>query len=363
MRIRMYAIACSVSLLIAGCDITAQSDRHSVPATSDDVKTFSLGVTQDLVNIPWVLAGREGLITDIARDYGIRLEIVAFNSERNALRAFREGSLDALASNLNAMISNPDLVRRETIVPLLFGYSHGDYGIYSRRSRSPAQLTGETIHLPFGSTGHYFLFRVLELNQLSLDDVQLVNTPESQLMEEVVDGHVDTLIVSGPTLAQMQGLDDFRLVADSRSLYGEIMAGIAIDKNTADQNPRLVSGLVESWFVIMQALFDDNDQLNPNYLERTAVLSDLQPAELNRYLGVHNFMQTAGYAFQLMEGDNIRQLILGAERFLDASADDQCTAESANACSVERDGMIIRYGDGAKLMLDTSELQKLVEQE
>lgn len=361
MNLRMRAIVCWASILIAGCDMTAQSDRQSAPATRGDVSTFSLGVTDSIVNVPWILASRENLITDTARRHGVRLEIVEFNSEKLALRAFREGNVDAITTNINALLSDPALARRDTILPLLFGYSHGDYAIYSRQSSSPAALVNQTIHLPFGSTGHYFLFRMLELNQLTMADVQLADTPEEQLLDEVINGSVDTLVASGRTLAQMQQLDDFRLVADSRSLYNEIMAGLAIDQRTADQHPQLAAALVESWFVIMEAFFDGSDQLTANYVEQTALLSNLQPATVSRYLGVHTFMQTADYALQLMEGDNLNQLLLGANRFIDASIASQCTAESAGACHIERDGSIINYGDGGTIVLDTRALQNLIE--
>ena len=347
--------------LLGACDNAAQSDRQTPAAEASSVETFQVGVTGDLVNLPWVVANQQGLFDPIARRHGIRLEFIEFSDEPSALQAYNRGQVDALTMNLNALINTAKRIRHETHVPLLFGFSRGDYGIFSRDVKSIDALKGRKVHLPLDSSGHYLLFRMLERNQLSMGTLRLVDTARADLAKGFIDGRINTVVASGSAFGRMRQLDDAHLVADSRSLYGEIMAGLMIDGETLAATPALATTLVEGWFVAMDAFFPDGGPLAREYAQVFARLSSLPADRVSRYLAAHNFLSTPAYALRYLEGDNLRSAIQGARRFSLATDTYRCGPSSEKTCLVERDDEVISNGRGTRIRLDTRFLRELME--
>ena len=347
--------------LLGACDNAAQSDRQTPAAETSPVETFSVGVTDDLVNLPWVVANQQGLLDPVARRHGIRLEFIEFSGEPSALQAYNRGQIDALTMNLSALINSAKSSQHETHIPLLFGFSRGDHGIFSRDIKSIDALKGREVHLPLHSSGHYLLFRMLERNQLSMGTLRLVDTARADLAEGFIDGRINTVVASGSAFGRMRQLDDAHLVADSRSLYGEIMAGLMIDGETLDATPALATTLVEGWFVAMDAFFPDGGPLAREYAQVFARLSSLPANRVSRYLTAHNFLKTPPYALRYMAGDNLDLAIEGAQRFSLATDTYRCGPSSDGACMVERDGDVISNGQGTRIRLDTRFLRELME--
>jgi ABC-type nitrate/sulfonate/bicarbonate transport system substrate-binding protein len=349
------------AVFLGACDNTAQSDRQTPAAERGPVETFQVGVTSDLVNLPWVVANQQGLLDPVARRHGIRLEFIEFSGEPSALQAYDRGQVDALTMNLNALINGAKSSRHETHIPLLFGFSRGGHGIFSRDVKSIDALKGKKVHLPLHSSGHYLLFRMLERNQLSMGTLRLIDTPQTDLTEGFINGRINTLVASGSTFGRISQLDDAHLVGDSRSLYGEIMAGLMIDSKTLDATPALATTLVEGWFVAMDAFFPDGGPLASEYAGRFARLSNLPADRVSRHLAAHNFLKTPPYALRYMAGDNLGLAIQGAQRFGLATDTYRCGPSSDGACMVERDGDVISDGQGTRIRLDTRFLRKLME--
>lgn len=346
-----------LTLTLLGCDNTAQSDRQS---REGPVETFSIGITSDMINLPWRYASRHGLLANLERQHGIRLDTVEFANERRALQAYDNGDIDAITTSLNAIITSIELSQHETHIPLIFGFSRGDYGIFSRDAERPQDLRGKTIHAPLGSSGHYFLFRILELNQLTLGDVELVDTQEENIIDGLISGEIENLIASGPTFAQLMQLDDVRLVADSRSLFGEVMAGVAIDSKTLNDHPALGEMLVASWFLIADRLFVDDRGLTPASTEALEQLSNIPAERLEQYLGPHNFLRTPDYVYRYMSGENLQPALLGTERFRIAANIYQCTERPMDDCGITRDGNLITNSEGARILLDTRFVENMI---
>lgn len=350
--------ALCVSLALLGCENNAQSDRQ---ASAEPVETFSIGITSDIVTLPWRYASRHGLLSDLEQQHGIRLDMVEFANERRALQAYENGDIDGITTSLNAIITSFELNHHETHIPLIFGFSRGDYGIFSREAERLRDLRGETIHAPLGSSGHYFLFRLLELNQLTLEDVELVDTSEENIIEGLIDGEIENLVASGPTFVQLMQLDDVRLVADSRSLYGEVMAGVAINADTLQNHPTLGEIIVEAWFVITDHLFADGRNLSVASTEALERLSNLPAERLEQYLGPQNFLRSPEYVYRFMNGENLQPALIGTERFRKATNPNQCTESPEESCDITRNGNLISNREGAEILLDTRFVQNMIE--
>lgn len=347
-------------VLLVACDDIAQSDRQTPATETSPVETFSVGVTGDLVNLPWVAADQRGLFDSIARRHGVRLEFIEFSDEPTALQTYNRGHIDALAINLNVLIHNAKSSRHEPHIPLVFGFSAEDHGIFSRNVKSIDALKGKAVHLPLNSSGHYLLFRMLERNQLSMDTLRLIDTGQVDLAEGFINGSINTLIASGGAFRRISQLDDAHLVTDARALYGEIMGGLVVDGETLDAAPALAKALVEGWFVAMEAVFPDGGPLASEYAGLFARLSSLPADRVSRSLDTHHFLSTPASALHYMEGDNLRLMIEGTRRFSLAADTFRCGPSNEGTCLVERDGDVISNGRGTRIQLDTRFLRRLM---
>jgi len=347
------------ALLLVACDNSAQSDTQPSANAAFEVETYSLGVITDLVNLPWIAANRQGLFDSITRREGIRLEILEFSEEADALEAYEAGQVDAVTANLNALLSNAAVVRTNTTIPLIFGFSRGDYGIFSRRARNINELAGERVNLRFGSSAHYLLFRILELNQQSTSSLELIDSSQEELVEGFLEGTIDSLAASGSSYAQISQLSDANLIADSRSLYGEMMAALLIRAEEIADNPALATALVEGWFLAMETYYPVDGPLSETTVREFSQLTSHSRDRLEVYLAAHNFLRSPEHALQYIEGQNLSAAIEGSRRFIADNNANSCGPAGVSGCSIEFDGKTIITGNATRFTFDTETLHGL----
>ena len=110
-----------------------------------------------------------------------------------------------------------------------------------------SDLKGKTIGTTFGTIAHFYLGRFLELNGMSLQDVNLINlkTP-AEWVNAVVNGSVDAVATAQPYAeSAMEGLGDnavFWSIQSSQPLYAEAIATDTWITN----NPGLVTRFLNS---------------------------------------------------------------------------------------------------------------------
>lgn len=120
-----------------------------------------------------------------------------------------------------------------------------DHGI-----EKPSDLKGKTIGVPAGTLGEFFLGNFLTLNQLSSNDVRLVNLPPQNLSFALLNGSIDAIMIFQPyafNLKHTLGKSAISFPGQSDRLnYILLYATNDVVKQHSEAVKRFVTSLVEA---------------------------------------------------------------------------------------------------------------------
>ncbi len=356
-RVIVIALILGVSSLV----VHAEQASSEQSGQTEPISTFKMGITSILANLPWSVAERRGLINELERRYRLRLDLLRFSSEADALEAFARGDVQAITTTLNAAIGAAETSQRDAYLLMVSGFSNGSHGILSRTAKSPLDLAGKRVHVDFGSSGHYLLFRILERVGLGMDDIELIDTPESQLIDGVINDEIDTLVASGSPLARAQTLEELQLIADSSSLSGEMVCGILMDRATLDNQPRIGEMLVDAWYTMVDRFLTEDGAYVARIRMQLADLAGLPERHLGAPDEAVQFLQSPELARQYIDTGSLRRVVENTERFRIAAYRSDCATGESEACRLRMTGNEIVNGTGTKILLDTGFLDEYAE--
>lgn len=224
-------LALALLLLATGCE------RHLPPLR--------------VATIQWI--GYQPL--HLARAHGyfdpLPVRLADFLSNRDSLRAFRNGNVDVAALTLDEVLllhSEGHDVR----VILVMDYSDGADAIVSRPDiRSLAELKGHRVGVESMAAGAYLLARALESADLDSEAIEIVNIGAEQQIRAYREGRVDALATFEPIRTRLLRLGA-RELFNSTDMPGEIVDVLITRQATIEQRPRDLELLLRGWFQAMQ---------------------------------------------------------------------------------------------------------------
>ncbi|MCQ4294044.1 ABC transporter substrate-binding protein [Pseudomonas stutzeri] len=215
-----------------------------------DPEAIRVGSNRWLGYAPYYLADDLGL----TNPSGIRM--VEYPNATGVLRGFRNGMLDAAMLTLDETLllqgSAPDL---DLEIILVANVSAGADALFARAPVTTiTELKGRRIGVENTALGAYFLSRVLDHAQLTINDLQVISLPIHEQVAAFTDDRVDAVITfasEGPALEN----NGARRIFDSRQLPGEIVDVLVVDRNrvSLDQRRRLKA----LWFDALHAWQSD----------------------------------------------------------------------------------------------------------
>eukprot|EP01024_Parvocaulis_polyphysoides_P064647 TRINITY_DN7526_c0_g2_i2.p1 TRINITY_DN7526_c0_g2~~TRINITY_DN7526_c0_g2_i2.p1 ORF type:complete len:402 (+),score=44.56 TRINITY_DN7526_c0_g2_i2:73-1206(+) len=245
-----------------------------------DIGTF---VVKPKFRIAWInsvtdlalpLAQATGILQKHANKQGIEIQLVEVSSYvDNALR-LAAGDFDACTVTATDLVSLPliesfldrvhaitrpqDGKRADRSFTALFaqGASEGNDGIISTEMESIKELKGKRVGLEEGSMSPYILARALSQHNLKLQDVDMVNTPVFDLIDELETGNVSTIVTWNPLLDQAMEVQGAQLLFDTRDIPNEALYLFVMHTSTYENNPELATAVIGAWYEVMQLLKD-----------------------------------------------------------------------------------------------------------
>jgi NitT/TauT family transport system substrate-binding protein len=200
--------------------------------------------------IPW--PGYEPLV--LARELDLfpaqRIHTVEYVSSIQALRAFRNGAIDAIAASLDEVLLLEELGHEPQVV-LVLASSHGADCVMSRSEvASLAELEGRRIGAEESTVAMYMLHRMLEQVGLTRENVHLEVTPLTTHVKAFQQGKLDAVVTFEPYCQRLAELGAHRLF-DSSHLPGELVDVLVVSKKFMDAHPEHVDALVRGWFAAL----------------------------------------------------------------------------------------------------------------
>ena len=116
------------------------------------------------------------------------------------------------------------------------------------QKNSPIQsiqdLKGKRVALNKGSNVHYLLLKLLEKNQLTLQDIQVVYLPPADARAAFEKGAVDAWVIWDPFFAAAEQQIDARVLATGQNLVSNHQFYLA-DRKFAEQHPEVLKTVVQ----------------------------------------------------------------------------------------------------------------------
>lgn len=164
--------------------------RGNVP-----MEELPIGINTTLKSTPVVIAQQMGLF----ERYGIQARVVTYQSGVEAMSALFSGEVD-VATVPEHLAAFNSIERRDFRILAVVNRNQTQE-LVARRDRgieSPRDLKGRTIGLKKKSSSLYWLYRLLVYNNLSLDDVELIDSEPDDLPTMLSSGTVDAVITWYP---------------------------------------------------------------------------------------------------------------------------------------------------------------------
>jgi len=183
-----------------GTVLFKQAPKYSGPVEKIKIGTPSLGL--EISGLNWI-AQDKGYFTQ----QGLDVVIETPSSTLEAQQALGEGKLDfAVASDFSFItnILGKDPMKAKVIATIDKGNWIEIVGRRDRGISGPADLKGKKIAVFKNTANEFFLGNFLTYNNISLEDVQLVDLPPDKAIVAIMSGEVDVTVITDPFASQLK---------------------------------------------------------------------------------------------------------------------------------------------------------------
>lgn len=218
----------------------------------------------------------------IAQDLGdIRpeVELVDLRSPADAMRAYRNGTIDLLPLTLEfglTALAEDSTQRAVLVIDVSMG---GDAILARPEIASLADLRGRRVGIEASPLGSYVLLRALERTSLTVADLEIVSVDVADHVEAYRTGTVDAVVTYEPSRTRVLRLGARELFT-SREIPGEIVDVLLVSEALATRRAGEIREVVAGWLRARDRYLAAPDSV----ATRMAAREGLTPAELRAAL-------------------------------------------------------------------------------
>lgn len=246
-------IAVMTMALLTGCGSDASDSKESSsPGTSStaakgtEENPFILGVSPMSGWYAWY--GVDG--TGIFEQNGVYVEIQFFSVYSDSLTAFYSGQVDGICIAASDAVA-PLNEGVDFKVVLVNDNSAGADALVVQKDSgisSIADLKGKTIATEVGTLEHMFLLKILDDNDMTIDDVNFMNMTINDAGPAFISGSIDAAVLWEPTLSTTVKESGGTILYSTEKEPGLIPDTLAVRQEVLDSSADAVQKIVDSWF-------------------------------------------------------------------------------------------------------------------
>ncbi|MBV4416046.1 taurine ABC transporter substrate-binding protein [Clostridium tyrobutyricum] len=223
---------------------------NSSSKTSNNIKD---GGKPDIVTIGYQQIPNDELLAKskewYEKELGAKVKFVQFDSGKDVNTAMSSKSLDiALLGSTPASIGISQNLPYEVFwIHDVIGKNEALAAKNKANINSIKDLKGKKVAVPFGSTAHYSLLNALKAENVSVNDVTVLDMQPQDIYAAWQRGEIDAAYVWEPTLAKLIGLDGKEIVNSGTLAQRGIVTGDIgiVNKEFAKQHPDIVKKYVK----------------------------------------------------------------------------------------------------------------------
>lgn len=256
--ISILLIAMMALVMLGGCGNNSTSGNSTANGDSAKAteKTADAGEAKGTESNPFILgvSPMSGWYawygvkdTGIFEQNGVYVDLQFFPVYSDSLTAFYSGQVDGICIAASDAVA-PVNEGVDFKVVLVNDNSYGADGIVVQDGiNSIEDLKGKTVATEVGTLEHMFLLKILEENNMTVDDVNFVNMTINDAGPAFIAGSIDAAVLWEPTLSTAIGAGG-KLLYSIKEEPGLIPDTLAVRQEVLDSSSDAVQKIVDSWF-------------------------------------------------------------------------------------------------------------------
>lgn len=139
-------------------------------------------------------------------------------------------------------------------------------------------LKGKTISTPIGSSAHFMLMKILEKNDM-LDDVEIVHQDVALASQLLSSEKTDAFAIWAPYPNFLEDKNIGKVLVDGSESEIDYLAGVIVDRDYADSNPKIVDAFLESLNEAHEFIINNPDDAAVIFSKQSGFLLDITRKE------------------------------------------------------------------------------------
>jgi len=195
-----------------------------------------------------------------------------------SMDAYVAGNLDAVSmTNGDALVTGA--TGKPSVAIIINDYSNGNDMLVAKPGiDSVKDLKGKKIGLEEGFVSHLFAIKALEANGMSVDDVEIINTPTNETPQVLASGAVDAISAWQPSSGQaLKTVSGSTPIFTSKDVPGIIYDLLYVSAESLEENRDAWAKVVKVWYKVVDYIYNEN-----HFDEALAILAkrvSLKPEE------------------------------------------------------------------------------------
>lgn len=255
-----------ISLLLTASMCFSLCACGSKKKESEDLVEVSLGTVAWPTNMFFYLAEEQGIF----EKNGLKVDIQEFSSTTESANAFVGGQTDFVTFASSETIS-PYSMGAEFKIVLETDKSNGCEGLIATSDiKSVQDLKGKTVATQMYSVDHMFLLTVLEENNMSEKDINIVDMSIQESGNAFIAGQCDAACIWDPYFSQARDAGGTVIFssADNPDLITDV---VGASNDIIKNNPEAVEAFVKSYFDAVEYWKANPDEANAFMGEKMGV--------------------------------------------------------------------------------------------
>jgi NitT/TauT family transport system substrate-binding protein len=199
-------------------------------AQAKDLKPFRVGFNAWIGSIAFFVGQEKGFF----KDEGLDVQTKSFSSPGDGLTPLLAGTLDAVLSTADSVITVLDKAPGQLKVVYLTDTSAGADAILAKKEITSIKgMKGKKVAATLGQCNHLLLQKALEKAGLSEKDIELVNMNPDDAGAAFAAGKVDVAVTWEPWITKVSGEKKGHVIFSSKETPNLILDVLAISTKTA----------------------------------------------------------------------------------------------------------------------------------
>jgi NitT/TauT family transport system substrate-binding protein len=201
----------------------------ATPTAAKDLKPYRVGFNAWIGSIAFFVAQEKGFF----KEEGLDVQTKSFSSPGDGLTPLLAGSLDAVLSTADSVITVLDKAPGQLKVVYLTDTSSGADAILAKKEiTSIKALKGKKVAATLGQCNHLLLQKALEKGGLTEKDIELVNMNPDDAGAAFAAGKVDAAVTWEPWITKVSGEKKGHVIFSSKDTPNLILDVLAISAKT-----------------------------------------------------------------------------------------------------------------------------------